>query len=565
MVRRGSFYTWVNLPFEIDTKALIPKVIVAKVAFVPGSAFYANGFGSWQMHFSCCHPTPERICEGVKALGNVIEQEMSHCGTALPQNLLNPLTVCANNRYHPIMKVWLRKLILLMGVAALCITTLPSSQATESDAQNFVVTFHRSYIDWFWKVPPSVDVTNYTIAITGGGSDLTFSTTDSYFVPADHGVTNPNNDKEICVSAHLSDGWGRGPWCREFDTGKPLGQVIDFGLGPAPIYKINGVFQSEIIQPYRDFHKAHIRNFNISGSFTATDSVFLNTAIYYKNSPFIARSTRCDFNKKCDDTSKVVSDSWGRGLSPNYITATVSTPETCQVIRSEINEDGEMATGIRPLRDNVLCSVIATSRVPFLAQPDTTATFTVHFQKLPYSLLVQLPNGEVNPTVGTTTFLFAQSVPYWWWPEEPKYSQAKSPFLNRLNFSKEFRSLTPKTCSIKRPELYTLELRGISVGKCQVELSSPGWQLAQPDYFLPFRLLELPRLTDKFSSIVSDPDTRTLNFNISKPKVSKDVATKYPCMVADPAASLYTIFNLVNKSAVPKNCQKKNEFIVLDN
>ena len=462
------------------------------------------------------------------------------------------------------MKVWLRKLILLMGVAALCITTLPSSQATESDAQNFVVTFHNAYIDWFWKVPPSVDVTNYTIAITGGGSDLTFSTTDSYFVPADHGVTNPNNDKKICVSAHLSDGWSSGSWCRGFNTGKPLGQVIDFGFGPAPIYKINEVFQSQIHHPYRNFSKANTRNFNISGSFTATDSVFLNTVIYYKTGPFTAITSRCEFNNKCVDTSKVVSDSWGTGHSPNYITATVSTPETCQVIRSKINENDEMRTEIRPLRDNVLCSVIATSRVPFLAQPETTATFTVHFQKLPYSLLVQLPNGEVNPTVGTTTFLFAQSVPYWWWLKEPKYSQTNSPFLNRLNFSKEFRSLTPKTCSIKRPELYTLELRGISVGKCQVELSSPGWQMPQSADFKP-RLLELPRLTDEFSSIVSDPDTRTLNFNISKPKVSKDVVTKYPCMVADPAASLYTIFNLVNKSAVPKNCQKKNEFIRFDN
>lgn len=519
------------------------------------------GFNFFAMYFSVIGRPMFRVPHSESGSETNSERRVAVRNSAAV-HLVNPLTVCATNHYHPIMKVWLRKFILLMGVAALCITTLPSSQATKSDAQNFVVTFHNAYIDWFWKVPPSVDVTNYTIAITGGGSDLTFSTTDSYFVPADHGVTNPNDDKEICVSAHLSDGWSSGSWCRGFDTGKPLGQVIDFGFGPAPIYKINGVFQSQINHPYRNIRKEKNRNFNISGSFTATDSVFLNTAIYYKTGPYTSTSTRCDFNKKCVETSKVVSDSWWAGFSPNYITATVSTPETCQVIGSLW--DDEMRTEIRPLRDNVLCSVIATSRVPFLAQPDTTATFTVHFQKLPYSLLVQLPNGEVNPTVGTTTFLFAQSVPKWWWLKEPKYSRANNPLSrNRLNFSKEFRSLTPKTCSIKRPELYALELRGISVGKCQVELSSPGWQIAELRGFSP--LLELPRLTDEFSSIVSDPDTRTLNFNISKPKVSKDVVTKYPCMVADPAASLYTIFNLVNKSAVPKNCQKKNEFIRLDN
>lgn len=73
----GGFYVWVTLPPEIDTKAMVPKAIVAKVAYVPGSAFYADGFGSWQMRLSYCHPTPERIREGVKALGQVVKQELA--------------------------------------------------------------------------------------------------------------------------------------------------------------------------------------------------------------------------------------------------------------------------------------------------------------------------------------------------------------------------------------------------------------------------------------------------------------------------------------------------------
>ena len=79
----GGFYVWVNLPPEIDTKAMMPKAIVAKVAYVPGTAFYADGFGSWSMRLSYCHPTPERIREGVKALGQVVKQEMSRRGSAL--------------------------------------------------------------------------------------------------------------------------------------------------------------------------------------------------------------------------------------------------------------------------------------------------------------------------------------------------------------------------------------------------------------------------------------------------------------------------------------------------
>jgi DNA-binding transcriptional MocR family regulator len=72
----GGFYIWVTLPPEIDTNALVPKAIVAKVAYVPGTAFYADGFGSWSMRLSYCHPTPERIKEGIKALGGVIKNEM---------------------------------------------------------------------------------------------------------------------------------------------------------------------------------------------------------------------------------------------------------------------------------------------------------------------------------------------------------------------------------------------------------------------------------------------------------------------------------------------------------
>jgi DNA-binding transcriptional MocR family regulator len=72
----GGFYIWVTLPPEIDTKALMPKAIVSKVAYVPGTAFYADGFGSWSLRLSYCFPSPERIREGVKSLAGVIQTEM---------------------------------------------------------------------------------------------------------------------------------------------------------------------------------------------------------------------------------------------------------------------------------------------------------------------------------------------------------------------------------------------------------------------------------------------------------------------------------------------------------
>ena len=73
----GGFYVWITLPPEIDTKVMVPKAIVGKVAYVPGTAFYADGLGSWSMRLSYCYPTPERIREGVKSLGKVIDNEMT--------------------------------------------------------------------------------------------------------------------------------------------------------------------------------------------------------------------------------------------------------------------------------------------------------------------------------------------------------------------------------------------------------------------------------------------------------------------------------------------------------
>lgn len=72
----GGFYVWITLPPELDTKAMVPKAIAAKVAYVPGTAFYADGFGSWSLRLSYCYPTPERITQGVMALSKVVEQEM---------------------------------------------------------------------------------------------------------------------------------------------------------------------------------------------------------------------------------------------------------------------------------------------------------------------------------------------------------------------------------------------------------------------------------------------------------------------------------------------------------
>jgi DNA-binding transcriptional MocR family regulator len=55
----------------------VPKAIAAKVAYVPGTAFFADGLGSWSLRISYCYPTAERITEGIKSLAGVIKAEMA--------------------------------------------------------------------------------------------------------------------------------------------------------------------------------------------------------------------------------------------------------------------------------------------------------------------------------------------------------------------------------------------------------------------------------------------------------------------------------------------------------
>ncbi len=75
-VPEGGFYTWVTLPDGLDAKAMLPRAVTNLVAYVSGTAFYADGQGSDHMRLSFCYPTPERIREGVRRLAGVVRSEL---------------------------------------------------------------------------------------------------------------------------------------------------------------------------------------------------------------------------------------------------------------------------------------------------------------------------------------------------------------------------------------------------------------------------------------------------------------------------------------------------------
>jgi DNA-binding transcriptional MocR family regulator len=74
-VPAGGFYTWVTLPHGLDAKEMLPRAVTARVAYVPGTAFYADGQGRSSLRLSYCYPEPDRIREGVRRLAGVIEAE----------------------------------------------------------------------------------------------------------------------------------------------------------------------------------------------------------------------------------------------------------------------------------------------------------------------------------------------------------------------------------------------------------------------------------------------------------------------------------------------------------
>jgi len=72
----GGFYVWLQLPDGLDAKVMQPRAVAARVAYVPGIGFYADGSGQRFLRLSYCYPEPDRIREGVRRLAGVVESEL---------------------------------------------------------------------------------------------------------------------------------------------------------------------------------------------------------------------------------------------------------------------------------------------------------------------------------------------------------------------------------------------------------------------------------------------------------------------------------------------------------
>ena len=74
-IPNGGFYIWVDLPEQLDSKAMLPRAVTELVAYTPGTAFFADGGGRHNLRLSFCYPTPENIRIGIRRLATVIQGE----------------------------------------------------------------------------------------------------------------------------------------------------------------------------------------------------------------------------------------------------------------------------------------------------------------------------------------------------------------------------------------------------------------------------------------------------------------------------------------------------------
>lgn len=73
----GGLFLWVTLPEGMDAAELLRQAIEEKVAFVPGSSFFADGGGQNTLRLNFSNASPEKIEEGIRRLGRVLERTLS--------------------------------------------------------------------------------------------------------------------------------------------------------------------------------------------------------------------------------------------------------------------------------------------------------------------------------------------------------------------------------------------------------------------------------------------------------------------------------------------------------
>ena len=77
---QGGLFLWATMPPELIATEVLKTAIEQKVAFVPGTSFYARGGGESSMRLNFSNANPEKILTGIERLGKVMLQKMKEKG-----------------------------------------------------------------------------------------------------------------------------------------------------------------------------------------------------------------------------------------------------------------------------------------------------------------------------------------------------------------------------------------------------------------------------------------------------------------------------------------------------
>ncbi len=73
---KGGFFIWLKVPDFLNTKEILADAVRNKVAFVPGTGFYADGRGKDSARIAFCTESRENIEKGMKILAKIIKDKI---------------------------------------------------------------------------------------------------------------------------------------------------------------------------------------------------------------------------------------------------------------------------------------------------------------------------------------------------------------------------------------------------------------------------------------------------------------------------------------------------------
>ena len=73
---KGGFFIWLKIPDFLNTKEILADAVRNKVAFVPGTGFYADGRGKDSARIAFCTESRENIEKGIKILAKIIKDRI---------------------------------------------------------------------------------------------------------------------------------------------------------------------------------------------------------------------------------------------------------------------------------------------------------------------------------------------------------------------------------------------------------------------------------------------------------------------------------------------------------